>query len=71
MKEPGLTDLIDKSILQQFQDAFSEFTGMAALITDEELNEEYIIPKAFDPRVGPAVAAAVAEAARRSGVARI
>lgn len=36
MKEPGLTDLIDKSILQQFQDAFSEFTGMAALITDEK-----------------------------------
>ena len=37
----------------------------------EELNEEYILPAAFDPRVGKAVAAAVAEAARRSGVARI
>ena len=45
--------------------------ALAGLISDEELNEEYIIPKAFDPRVGPAVAKAVAEAARRSGVARI
>ena len=45
--------------------------ALADLITDEELNEEYIIPKAFDPRVGKAVAAAVAEAARKSGVARI
>ena len=34
-------------------------------------NEEYIIPQPFDPRVGPAVAAAVAEAARKTGVARI
>ncbi len=45
--------------------------ALANLISDEELSEDYIIPKAFDPRVGPAVAAAVAEAARRSGVARI
>ena len=45
--------------------------ALANLISDEELNEEYIIPKAFDPRVGPAVAKAVAEAARASGVARI
>ena len=45
--------------------------ALAELISDEELNEEYIIPTAFDPRVGPAVAAAVAEAARRTGVARI
>ena len=45
--------------------------ALADLITDEELNEEYIIPKAFDPRVGKAVAAAVAEAARKSGVARL
>ena len=45
--------------------------ALANLITDDELNEEYIIPKAFDPRVGPAVAKAVAEAARASGVARI
>ena len=45
--------------------------ALAGLISDEELSEDYIIPKAFDPRVGKAVAAAVAEAARRSGVARI
>ena len=45
--------------------------ALADLISDEELNADYIIPKAFDPRVGPAVAKAVAEAARKSGVARI
>ena len=45
--------------------------ALADLIPDEELNADYIIPAAFDPRVGPAVAKAVAEAARRSGVARI
>ena len=45
--------------------------ALADLISDEELSEDYIIPKAFDPRVGKAVAAAVAEAARRTGVARI
>ena len=45
--------------------------ALADLISDEELNEDYIIPAAFDERVGPAVAKAVAEAARRSGVARI
>ena len=44
---------------------------LAGLISEEELSPEYIIPKAFDPRVGPAVAKAVAEAARKSGVARI
>ena len=45
--------------------------AIANLITDEELNADYIIPAAFDERVGPAVAKAVAEAARASGVARI
>ena len=45
--------------------------ALAGLISDDELTEDYIIPKAFDPRVGPAVAKAVAEAARKSGVARI
>ena len=45
--------------------------ALAELITDDELNEEYIIPAAFDPRVGPAVAKAVAAAARETGVARI
>ena len=45
--------------------------AIANLISDEELNEDYIIPAAFDERVGPAVAKAVAEAARATGVARI
>ena len=45
--------------------------ALASLIPDSELNENNIIPKAFDPRVGTAVAEAVAEAARRTGVARI
>ena len=45
--------------------------ALAGLISDEELSEDYIIPKAFDPRVGATVAKAVAEAARASGVARI
>ena len=45
--------------------------AIAGLISDEELCEDYIIPAAFDPRVGPAVAKAVAEAAVRTGVARI
>ena len=45
--------------------------ALAGLISEEELCADYIIPKAFDPRVGPVVAAAVAQAARDSGVARI
>lgn len=45
--------------------------ALAGLISEEELSEEYIIPQAFDKRVGPAVAKAVSDAARKSGVARI
>ena len=45
--------------------------ALAGLISDEELSPEYIIPKPFDPRVREAVATAVMEAARKSGVARI
>ena len=45
--------------------------SLADLISPEELSADYIIPAAFDPRVGPAVAEAVARAARESGVARI
>lgn len=45
--------------------------ALAGLISDNELTADYIIPAAFDPRVAPAVAKAVAQAARESGVARI
>jgi malate dehydrogenase (oxaloacetate-decarboxylating) len=45
--------------------------AIASLVSADELNEEYVIPTPFDPRVGKTVAAAVAEAARKSGVARI
>lgn len=45
--------------------------ALASLISDDELNAGYIIPAAFDPRVRDAVASAVADAAKKSGVARI
>lgn len=45
--------------------------AIASLVADEELCEDYILPKAFDERVGTTVAKAVADAARQSGVARI
>lgn len=45
--------------------------ALASLISEAELSEDYIIPKAFDPRVGASVAAAVAKAARETGIARI
>ena len=45
--------------------------AIAGVIPDEELSPDYIIPKAFDPKVKDAVAAAVAKAARETGVARI
>ena len=45
--------------------------AISSLVSDEELSAEYILPKAFDPRVKDAVAKATAEAARQSGVAKI
>mgnify|MGYP002597514605 CR=1 FL=1 len=45
--------------------------AIASLVSDDELNPDYILPAAFDERVGKAVADAVAQAARDSGVARI
>ena len=45
--------------------------ALADLVSPEELNDKYILPLAFDKRVGPAVAEAVARAARDSGVARL
>jgi len=65
----GTFDVRASDINEEMKMAASK--ALADLISDDELSADYIIPKAFDPRVGPAVAAAVAEAARRSGVARI
>ena len=65
----GTFDVRASDINEEMKMAAAE--ALANLISDEELNEDYIIPKAFDPRVGSAVAAAVAKAARESGVARI
>ncbi|MEW8988194.1 MAG: malic enzyme-like NAD(P)-binding protein, partial [Bacillus sp. (in: firmicutes)] len=45
--------------------------AIASLVSDEELNADYVIPGPFDPRVAPAVAAAVAKSAMETGVARI
>ncbi|MDF2655038.1 MAG: malic enzyme, partial [Bacillota bacterium] len=45
--------------------------AIADLVSDAELKSDYIIPAAFDPRIKNTVASAVAEAARRSGVARV
>ena len=65
----GAFDVRAKDINDEMKLAASH--ALAELITDEELSEDYIIPKAFDPRVGKAVAAAVAVAARKTGVARL
>jgi len=65
----GALDVRAKDINEEMKMAASY--AIAGLVADEELRADYIIPKAFDPRVGKAVAAAVADAARKSGVARI
>ena len=65
----GALDVRASDINDEMKIAASK--ALADLITDEELSPEYIIPKAFDKRVGPAVAKAVAEAAKATGVARI
>lgn len=65
----GAFDVRAKDINDEMKIAAAN--ALTNLISDEELQEDYIIPKAFDERVGKAVAEAVAEAARRSGVARI
>ena len=65
----GTFDVRASDINEEMKMAAAE--ALASLIAPEELSADYIIPKAFDPRVGPAVAKAVAEAARRTGVARI
>ena len=64
----GTFDVRAKDINDEMKLAAAE--ALANLISDDELSADYIIPAAFDPRVGDAVAKAVAEAARKSGVAR-
>ncbi len=65
----GAFDVRAKDINDEMKIAAAH--AIAGLISDDELNEDYVLPAAFDPRVGKAVAAAVAEAARKTGVARI
>lgn len=65
----GAFDVRAKDINDEMKIAAAE--ALANLISEEELSPEYFIPKAFDKRVGPAVAKAVADAARKTGVARI
>ena len=65
----GAFDVRASDINEEMKIAASK--AIAALISDGELSADNIIPKAFDKRVGPAVAKAVAEAAGRTGVARI
>ena len=65
----GALDVRAKDINEEMKMAAS--LALAGLVSDEELKSDYILPLAFDKRIGPAVAAAVAKAARDSGVARI
>ena len=65
----GTFDVRASEINEEMKVAAAE--ALASLVSDDELCADYIIPKAFDPRVAPAVSKAVAEAARRTGVARI
>ena len=65
----GALDVRAKDINEEMKQAASH--ALADLVSDEELRNDYILPMAFDKRIGPAVAAAVAKAARDSGVARL
>ena len=65
----GTFDVRASDINEEMKMAAAE--ALANLISPGELSADYIIPMAFDKRVGPAVAAAVAKAAQKSGVARI
>ena len=65
----GALDVRARDINEPMKMAASH--ALADLVAPEELSESYILPLAFDKRVGPAVAAAVAKAARESGVARL
>ena len=64
----GALDVLASDINDQMKIAAAY--ALAELVSDEELCADYVLPAAFDPRVGPAVAKAVAQAARDTGVAR-
>lgn len=64
----GALDVRAKEINEEMKLAAAY--AIAEIVTSEELKEDYVIPDALDPRVAQGVAAAVAEAARKSGVAR-
>ncbi|MBR5473471.1 MAG: NADP-dependent malic enzyme [Clostridia bacterium] len=65
----GALDVRASDINKQMLTAASH--AIASLVNDDELSADYILPKAFDSRIAPTVAKAVADAARKSGVARI
>lgn len=65
----GALDVRASDINDEMKIAAAE--AIAAIVSDEELSPDYVIPAPFDPRVGKSVAAAVAEAAKRTGVNRI
>jgi len=65
----GALDVRASEINEEMKKAAS--FAIAELVSDDELNEEYILPVAFDKRIGKAVAKAVSEAAIKTGVARI
>jgi malate dehydrogenase (oxaloacetate-decarboxylating) len=65
----GALDARAKCINQEMQLAAAR--ALSELVTGAELSADYILPQALDPRVVPAVAKAVAEAARKTGVARL
>ena len=65
----GALDVRASDINKEMMTAAS--CAIASLVNDSELSADYILPKAFDKRIAPTVAAAVAEAARKSGVARL
>ena len=65
----GALDVRARDINEAMKQAASR--ALADLVAPEELSDKYILPMAFDKRIGPAVAAAVAQAARDSGVARL
>ena len=65
----GVFDVRASDINEEMKIAASD--ALAGIIPPDELNADYIIPAPFDPRVSPAVAKAVALAARNSGIARI